>query len=128
MTSHLAVIGVEMQNVHPVVAPVVTEIAFALRNLVCVMRESIVDSAAVNVKVFAEVLHGDAGALDVPSGITRAPGGFPLESLIFKLGLREPEDEIVSVALVGVLVNAFANADGEVFLVEIVEDIVLFKL
>ena len=43
----------------PVVAPLVTEISLRLCYLVCVVWESVVDTAAVNVKSFAKMLHGD---------------------------------------------------------------------
>ena len=105
-----------------------TEVALALRDLVRVVREGVVHAAAVQVEVFAVVLHRNAGALDVPARISDAPGGIPLERLILELGLREPEDEVVLVLLVLVLLHAFAHADGEVFLVVVVEDIVALEL
>jgi len=105
-----------------------TEVALTLRNLVRVVREGVVHAAAVQVEVFAVVLHRNAGALDVPARISDAPGGIPLERLILELGLREPEDEVVLVLLVLILLHALAHADGEVFLVVVVEDIVAREL
>ena len=105
-----------------------TEVALALRDLVRVVREGVVHAAAVQVEVFAVVLHRNAGALDVPARISDAPGGIPLERLILELGLREPEDEVVLVLLVLILLHAFAHADGEVFLVVVIEDIVAREL
>ena len=64
----------------------------------------------------------------MPARISDAPGGIPLERLILELGLREPEDEVVLVLLVLVLLHALAHADGEVFLVVVVEDIVAREL
>ena len=125
---HLTIVGVEMENVHPVVAPLVTEIAFGLCDLIGVMGECVVDTAAVNVEIFTEVLHGDAGALNVPAGITYAPGGIPFESLILELGLGEPENEVVLVALVGIFVNTFANTNIEVVSIKVVEDVVTLEL
>src|ERR1700726_4813712 len=40
---------------------------FALRNLVLVVREDVVDAAGVNVEALAQVLHAHGGALDVPA-------------------------------------------------------------
>ena len=48
----------------PLRAPCMAKVAFGLRNLVGVVREGIVHAAAVQVEVFAVVLHGDARALD----------------------------------------------------------------
>ena len=64
----------------------------------------------------------------MPSGIADTPGARPLELLIVELGLCEPKNEIGAVALVAVSLNALANADLEVFLVEVVESVVGFKL
>ena len=72
--AHFAGVCVQMQNVHPVVAPLVAEVGLGLSDLVGVMRKSVVDAAAVNVKVFAEVLHGYAGAFNMPAGIADTPG------------------------------------------------------
>ena len=105
-----------------------TEVALALRDFVRVVREGIVHAAAVQVEVFAVVLHRNAGALDVPARIADAPGRIPFERLILELGLGEPEDEVVFVLLVLVLLHTLAHADGEVFLVVIVEDIVALEL
>ena len=43
-------------HMEPVIAPLVTKIAFTLRDLVGVMRENVVHAAAVNVHILAEVL------------------------------------------------------------------------
>ena len=82
----------------------------------------------MEVKVLAEVLHTDAGALDVPAGIANAPRGLPLELLIVELGLCEPEHEISLVALVSVLLNTLSHADLEIFLAEISENVVFLEL
>ena len=104
-----------------------TQVGLGLGDLVGVVREGVVDAAAVDVQILAQVLHGDAGALDVPAGIAHAPGGVPLERLILELGLGEPQHEVVLVALVGVLLHALAHAHGQVVLVEVVEDVVLLQ-
>jgi hypothetical protein len=90
--------------------------------------KGVVYAAAVNVQILAQMLHGDAGALDVPAGIAHAPGRVPFQGLILKLGLGEPQHKVVFVALVGVLVHAVADAHGQIFLVEVVEDVILLQL
>ena len=105
-----------------------TEVALALRDLVRVVREGVVHAAAVQVEILAVVFHRNAGAFDMPTRIAHAPGRIPFERLILKLGLGEPENEVVLVLLVLVLLHAFAHADGEVFLVVVVEDIVTLEL
>ena len=64
----------------------------------------------------------------MPARISNAPGGIPLERLILELGLGKPENEVILVLLVLVLLHAFAHADGEVFLVVVIEDIVALEL
>ena len=103
-------------------------IGFALSNFVCMVRERIVDSSAVEVEVLSEVLHADAGALDMPSGIADTPRTVPFKLLVVELGLCEPEHKVSLIALVGVLLNALTNADSEILLLEIVENIVLLEL
>ena len=92
------------------------------------VRERIVDAAAVDIQILAQILEGNAGALDVPAGIADAPGRIPLERLVLKLGLGEPEHKVVLVALVRVLFHALADADGEVFFLVLVENVVFFEL
>ena len=125
---HFAGFRVEVVHMEPVVAPLMAEIGLGLCNLVRVVREGIVDAAAVDVEVFAEVLHADAGALDVPAGVADAPRGVPLERLILKFRFCEPEDEVVFVALVDVLLHALTDADLEVLLLVVVEHVVFFQL
>ena len=111
----------------PVITPLVTDICFALCDFVCMVGERVVDAAAVKVKVLTEVLHANTGALDVPAGVTYAPRAVPLEFLVVKLGLCEPEYKVSLVFLVAVFFNAFTHADFEVFLTEIVENIILLE-
>ena len=125
---HFAAGRIQMHDMHPVVAPVVADVAFRLRDLVGVVRERIVDAAAVDIQILAQILEGNAGALDVPAGIADAPGRIPLERLVLKLGLGEPEHKVVLVALVRVLFHALADADGEVFFLVLVENVVFFEL
>ena len=44
----------------PVIAPLVSEISLGLRDLIGVVRKGVVDPAAVDIEVFAEVLHAYA--------------------------------------------------------------------
>ena len=126
--AHFAVRCIEVGNMAPVGAPRMSEVAFGLGDLVRVVREGIVHAAAVQVEVFAVVLHGDAGALDVPAGIAHAPGGIPLQGLILELGLGEPQHKVVLVALVHVLLHALPDAYGQILLVVVVEHIVPLQL
>ena len=64
----------------------------------------------------------------MPAGIADTPGRVPFERLILELGLRKPQDEVVLVALVYVLLNALAHADVEIICVKVVENIVALKL
>jgi hypothetical protein len=115
-------------NVEPVIAPFMAEISLALCDFVCVMRESVVDSAAVKIEIFAEILHAYAGALNVPAGISDAPRRIPFKFLIVELGACEPENEVSLIALVFVVFNAFTDAYCEIFLLEVIENVVFFEL
>ena len=112
----------------PLGAPGVAQIALGLGDLVGVVGEGVVDAAAVQVQILAVILHGDAGALDVPAGIAHAPGGVPLQGLVLELGLGEPQDKVVLVALVHVLFHALPDAHGQILLVVVIEDIVAAEL
>ena len=124
---HFAVIRIQVMDMEPVVAPLVTQVAFGLGNFVGVMRKGIVNAAAVDVQIVPQMLHGNAGALNVPAGIAHAPGRIPLESLILELGLGKPENEVVLILLVLVLFHALPDAHGQVFLIVVIEDVVLFQ-
>ena len=103
------------------------QIGLALGNLVGVMREDIVHAAAVDVHVLAQMLHGDAGALDVPAGIPQPPGALPLQLLILELGLGEPQHEIRLVPLVPILVHIVPHAHQQLLLAVVGEHIILFQ-
>ena len=92
------------------------------------MGERVVDTAAVQVKVFAEVVHGYSGAFDVPSGITYSPRAVPFQLLILEFGFGEPQNKVGLVALSLVLFNALSNAYFKVLRVMLVEDIVFVEL
>ncbi len=88
-----------MLNVEPVAAPLVAEVRLALRYFVCVMRENVVNAAAMYIEALAEVFERNARALDVPAGISEAPRAFLFELLVLELGLGEPKDEVGLVPL-----------------------------
>ena len=90
--------------------------------------EGVVDAAAVYVEVLTQMLHGNSGALNVPAGISDAPGRVPFQRLILELRLGEPENEVVLVAFVGVLLNALTDADVKIIGIKVVENVVFFKL
>ena len=126
--AHFAVAGVQVGHMEPLGAPGMAQIAFRLGDFIGVVGESVVDAAAVEVQIFAVILHGDAGALNVPAGIANAPRRIPLQSLILKLGLGEPEDEVILVPLVGVLLHALTDADSQILLVVVIKDIITLEL
>ena len=78
------------------------DIGFGLGDLVGVVGKCVVYPAAVQVQILAVVFEGDAGALNMPAGVTYTPGGVPLQGLVLKFALGEPEDKVVLVFLVGV--------------------------
>ena len=63
--------------VHPVPRERLARAAFRLGQLVFVMREHQVESAAMNVKCFAQIFHAHGRALDMPAGAARSPGAVP---------------------------------------------------
>ena len=117
-----------MENMEPIITPFVSKVCLTLRYLVGMMRKRIVNTAAMNIKLSTKVLHTDARALNMPTGVSNAPRRIPLERLILKFGFGEPKHEVVLVTLVGILLNALTNAYGKVLLLEIVENIVSIKL
>src|SRR5258705_6184140 len=69
-----------MFEVDPVADKLLARGAFALRNLVVVMRKTQIDAAGMNVEGLSEVLHRHRRALNVLAGTTATnfsvPGGF----------------------------------------------------
>ena len=65
----------------PIIAPFVTEISLALRYFVGVVRESVVNAAAMDIKVLAEIFERNSRALDVPARISDAPRAVPFQLL-----------------------------------------------
>ena len=111
----------------PAIAPLFTQISFALGNLVFMVGKGQVGPAAVDVDGLTQIAVGHGGALNVPAGIAHAPGGVPLEGLVLKFGLGEPEHKVVFVPLVGVLLHALPDAHGQILGIVVVEDIVALQ-
>ncbi len=110
-----------MFKVEPVANKLFSGCAFALRDLVFVVREDEVVAAAVDLKADAELLLGHRRAFDVPAGAPLADVGVPRR--LTGLLLRLPKREVARVLfLVLVRVHALARADdvaGEVDLREL---------
>src|SRR5436305_8746044 len=81
----------------PVVNEPLAGNGFALRDLVRVAHRDVVDPTAVDVERLAEILHAHSTALDVPTGISGAPGAVPLHQM--PRFVQEPERKIVRVLL-----------------------------
>ena len=112
----------------PVVTPLVSQIRLTLRDLIGVMRKDIVHSTAVNIQIFAQMLHADAGALNMPARIANTPWTVPFQLLILELRLGKPENKVCLIALVLILLNVITHANLKILLILTGENIVLFKL
>ena len=112
----------------PIIAPLVTYIRLTLGNFVGVVGESVIYAAAMDIEILAKIFHAYARAFDVPAGVSDTPRAIPLELLIVKLGLCEPENEVRLVFLVCVLLNALTDTDRKIVLLEVVENVVLLQL
>ena len=64
----------------------------------------------------------------MPARVAHPPGRVPLQGLVLKLGLGEPQGEVVLVALVGVLLHPLPHAHGQVLLVVVVKDVIVLQL
>src|SRR6185503_19243649 len=100
-------VDVEEAVVHPDVGELAARGTAGLGNFVFVVRELEVDSAAMDVEMFAELLRRHGGALDVPAGTAlapiRGPGRFA--------GLRGfPQHEVERIALGAIYLDARAGA------------------
>ena len=124
---HFSAFRVQMMHMEPVAAPFMTEISLRLRNFIGVVRESIVNAAAMDVQILPEMLEADAGALNMPAGIADAPRGIPFERLIFKFRLGKPQHKVIFVSFVLVFLHALADADLQILFIVVVENIVLFQ-
>ena len=72
-----------MRAVQPIAHKLLSRDAFALRDLRFVMREDVVDPAAVDIDLVAQQRCGHGAALDVPAGTTRSPRGIPFYVAVF---------------------------------------------
>ena len=126
--THFSALRVQMMHMEPIVAPLMAEGTLALRDLVGVMRECVIDTTAMDIQILTKELLRNTGALNMPTGIAEAEGRFPLQLLIVKLGLGEPKNEVCLVALIGILLNAVTHANLEILLGEVVKYVILFQL
>ena len=63
----------------------------------------------------------------MPAGVAYAPGGIPLQFLVFKLGLGEPQHKVGLVPLGGVFFHAFPHTHSQIFRILLVEHVVFFQ-
>ena len=99
-----------MVDMEPVLAPLMSQICLALRDLIRVMGKDIIDTAAVEIEGFAEVLDADARTLNVPSRVSDAPRTIPFQLLVLKFGFRKPEDKIGLVPLIRIFLHVLPDA------------------
>src|SRR5437773_9362963 len=88
-----------MRAVQPIAHKLLSRDAFALRDLRFVMREDVVDPAAVDIDLVAQQRCGHSAALDVPAWTTHSPRGIPFYVAVFFVP-RFPQCEIAYVFLV----------------------------
>src|SRR5437763_6252186 len=88
-----------MRAVQPVADEFLSRDAFALRDLRFVMREDVIDTAAVDIDLVTEQCRGHRTALDVPAGPARPPWRIPFHIGVFFIP-RFPQREIADVLLV----------------------------
>ena len=96
---HLLVVDVEQPVVHPDVGERAAARAFALRDLVLVVRELQVLAAAVDVEVLAEERLAHRRALDVPARAAEAVRARPLGVVGLALLGRLPHHEVERILL-----------------------------
>ena len=96
---HLQPIDQQVLAVNPVLDEGFAGIAFALRDLVFVMRKDQIDAARVNVDLLAQVLERHGAAFDVPAGEAIAPRAGPLHHAA-RLG-RLPQREVFRGEFIG---------------------------
>ena len=64
----------------------------------------------------------------MPARVANTPRTIPFKLLVIKFRLGEPKNKVCLIALISVLFNTFTNSDSEVFLLEVVEDVLLVEL
>ena len=104
---HLLAVDIDVAVVQPVAHVVGAVGAAALGDLVFVVGEDQVLSAAMDVDHVTQMLMDHGGTFDVPARAATAPGGVPARLLVAG---RLPEDEVAGVALV---VGHFHPGTGE---------------
>ena len=75
--AHLTLLCHKMVYMEPVITPFVSQIGLTLGNLIGVMREYIVHTAAVDIQFFTKMFHADAGTFNMPARIANAPWTVP---------------------------------------------------
>src|SRR4051794_14438611 len=70
---HFLAVHQQMRAMQPVTHELLSRHAFALRDLRLVMREDVIDAAAMDVDLIAQQRHGHRAALDVPAWTARSP-------------------------------------------------------
>ena len=76
--AHLFFADLQKSVMHPVFDKRFLPVkAFGLGDLILMMREDQVLSAAVNIDLFAQIFHRHGGAFDMPAGPALSPGAFP---------------------------------------------------
>lgn len=100
----------------PVRAPFVSQIAFGLCNLVCMVWKNIIYSATVNIHILTQMFDSDAGALNMPSRISNTPWAVPLQCLILEFGFCKPENKIVFIPFIFIFLHIVTHADLQLFL------------
>ena len=112
---HFLALDHEVRAVQPVADEFFAGAAFGLRDLGLVMREDVVDAAAMDIEFRAEEGGGHGAALDVPAGPAAAPGRIPADVAIGFVP-RFPEREVADAFL---FVFVVADAAGGAQFVEI---------
>ena len=114
---HLLPLDREVFAMEPVIDELAAVCGFALRDLVLVVREHVVDAAGVDVEGEPEVFAAHRGAFEVPAGAAGSPRTVPLHiAVVFVPGFPQGE---IGHGVLGVLVAADAVADALIFEVEL---------
>ena len=76
---HLTVINIQECIMHPVMRELLAAASLALCDLVLMMREDQILSAAVDVDLLAQIFLGHDRALNVPARTALSPRGLPVD-------------------------------------------------
>ena len=66
------------------------------------MNGNMVNPAAVNIKMFAQIFHRHGRAFDMPPRITSAPLRIPLQDLVFEFRRSKPQHKVRRITLVSI--------------------------